>query len=145
MVPVSTPPAVIVPAPVPLVTDQVPPVVASVNAEVATFKQAGLVPPAIAAGVLGEVVIAKVEGVNDAVVAVPPAVVTAICPLVPLPITATICDVVFVVIDATAVPPIVTAVALSRFVPFMVNDEPVQPVELNEVIAGAGGGVIVIT
>ena len=59
--------------------------------------------------------------------AVPPAVVTETVPVVPAPMTATIFVDVLDVIDETAVPPIFTAVAAVKLVPFIVIDVPTQP------------------
>jgi hypothetical protein len=63
----------------------------------------------------------------DALFPEPWAVVTETVPVVPLPITATICVAVLEVMEDTAVPPIVTEVAELRYVPLMVMLPPEQP------------------
>ena len=65
-----------------------------------------------------------------ALVVVPiPTIVMETVPVVPDPITATICVPVFDVIDVTGVPPIVifAAVAPVKSVPFIVIEDPTQP------------------
>ena len=65
----------------------------------------------------------------DALEVVPFELVTATTPVPELPTTAVICVAVFVVMDATGTPPIVTAVAPDKLTPLIVMVEPGQPLE----------------
>ena len=72
--------------------------------------------------------------------AVPPAVVTDIVPVVPLATTAVMLVALTTVKEVAAVPPKLTAVAPVKLVPVMVTTAPVAADEgVNEVTVGAGG------
>jgi hypothetical protein len=91
--------------------------------------------------IVGGGITVKFAGVRPDVFAVPPAVVTAIWPVVaPAGTTATICVAESLVSGmVAAVPPNVTAVALARFVPVMVTLVPTGPlVGVNDAIVGGG-------
>ena len=74
-----------------------------------------------------------------ALLAVPPGVVTTIGPVVPL-LTVTVRLFVLSAVIAAITPPMVTAVALSRFVPLIVTDAP-APALLGENEMMVGGGI----
>ena len=59
-------------------------------------------------------------------VAVPPRVVTATAPVVPVP-TVTVTEPAVFAVIAAVVPPIVTAVALDKLVPLIMRDDPTHP------------------
>jgi len=102
-------------------------------------------PPRLRAVVDGEPGVGGESNVKfEPLVAVPPVRDTETAPVVPPPVTATICVAFTEVIDATAVPPIVTlaAVAPVKFVPLIVIVAPGQPFEgEKELMVGGGGGV----
>jgi hypothetical protein len=96
-------------------------------------------------------VVERVPGMDGAaanvkvpeLVPVPELVITETVPVVPEPITATICEPVLDVMEETAVPPILTfaAVAPVKFVPLIVMVDPGQPeVGVNEVTVGGETG-----
>lgn len=98
-----------------------------------------VVPAAAELGLNEEMAGSVDENTKPAKVAVPPGVVTATLPDVPLPNTAVIVDASTTMNDAAAVPPKVTAVAPVKFVPLMVMVWSVEPVVgVNDVMAGAG-------
>ena len=102
-------------------------------------------PPELSDVVEGEAGTAGESNVKFvALLPVPPVRVTETAPVLPPPVTATICVAVIDVIEDTATPPICTlaAVAPVKPVPSMVMVAPGQPEDgLNEVTVGAGGGV----
>ncbi len=105
----------------------------------AQFAVNEVAPPDVAALAEG------MEGVEFTVklvelVAAPPEVVMAIAPVVPEPTTTEIDVLLFIVIELTAVPPIVTAVVDERLVPVIfIVDEFAHPLEgVKEVIVGVG-------
>ena len=75
-----------------------------------------------------------------ALVALPPGVVIEIVPVVPELITATKAEPLLEIIELTAVPPIVTlvAVAPAKFVPNMVIEVPTQPLEVPKLVIVGG-------
>ena len=96
-----------------------------------------LVPAAEVSVIVGKGFTVKVE--PD--VAVPAGVVTWTVPVVPVP-TVTVTDVAVVPVMVAAVPPIVTAVAVNKFVPLIINDEPTHPLAAPRVVmVGGVGGV----
>ena len=94
--------------------------------------------PVIVLGCAGEGFTVKVE--PD--VAVPPGVVTCTVPVVPVP-TVTVTDVAVVPVIVAGVNPMVTAVAVNKLVPLIVNDEPTHPLAAPKlvIVGGGDGGV----
>src|SRR5665213_3268763 len=80
--------------------------------------------------------------VNDPLLTEPPGVVTATAPVVPLPTTSPIVVAVLLVIDATAVPPMVTELAEDQLVPFIVILPPGQAGKPDTLVIVGGRDIV---
>ena len=97
----------------------------------------------------GEVGVAGVAGeaftvTDDALLAVPPGVVTLTVPVVPDPTITVILVPLLETTDATGVPPIVITDAPDKLVPLIIKDEPVQTVVAERLLM-VGGNKVPVT